>query len=98
MRVHSVIYPRLWMLIQCRYDLNVLSDSLELDFVLETVERLAENHGIELRTETLIHSDQGCHYTSTSFIQLVKEYNLRQSMSRKADCWDNALQESFLAI
>ena len=71
---------------------------MELDFVLETVERLAENHGRELRTETLIHSDQGCHYTSTSFIQLVKEYNLRQSMSRKADCWDNAIQESFLAI
>ena len=63
-----------------------LSDSLEAGFVLETVERLAENHGIEMSTETLLHSDQGCHYTSTSIIQLVKDYNLRQSMSRKADC------------
>lgn len=73
----------------------VLSDSLEVDFVLETVNKLVKSCGIELSTETLIHSDQGCHYTSTSFIQLVRDYNLRQSMSRKANCWDNAPQESF---
>lgn len=59
------------------------------------MEKLVKDHRIELNTETLIHSDQGCHYTSTSFIQLVKDYDLRQSMSRKADCWDNAPQESF---
>ena len=45
--------------------------------------------------ETLIHSDQGCHYTSSSFIQLVNDKELRQSMSRKGNCWDNAPQESF---
>lgn len=73
----------------------VLSDSLELDFVLETVDKLVKNHGVELSTETLIHSDQGCHYTSTSFIQIVKDNNLRQSMSRRGNCWDNAPQESF---
>lgn len=73
----------------------VLSDSLELDFVLETVDKLVKNHRVELSTETLIHSDQGCHYTSTSFIQIVKDNNLRQSMSRRGDCWDNAPQESF---
>lgn len=73
----------------------VLSDSLELDFVLETVDKLVKNHGAGLSTETLIHSDQGCHYTSTSFIQIVKDNNLRQSMSRRGNCWDNAPQESF---
>ncbi len=72
-----------------------LSDSLEVDFVLETVEKLIKNHGIELTKETLIHSDQGCHYTSTRFIQLVNDKELRQSMSRKGNCWDNAPQESF---
>ena len=39
----------------------VLSESLELDFVLETVNSLIETHGISLDAETLIHSDQGCH-------------------------------------
>lgn len=73
----------------------VLSDSLEVDFVLETVNKLIRDHGIELDKETLIHSDQGCHYTSTSFIRLLKDEQLRQSMSRKGNCWDNAPQESF---
>ena len=73
----------------------VLSDSLEVDFVLETVNKLVKNHGIELAKETLVHSDQGCHYTSASFIQLINDKELRQSMSRKGNCWDNAPQESF---
>jgi len=76
----------------------VLSDSLEVDFVLETVEKLIREHGVELTKETLIHSDQGCHYTSASFIRLVNDKELRQSMSRKGNCWDNAPQESFLVI
>ena len=73
----------------------VLSESLEIDFVLETVNRLIENHGISLTAETLIHSDQGSHYTSVQFIRLIKDSELRQSMSRRANCWDNAPQESF---
>lgn len=73
----------------------VLSESLEVDFVLETVNQLIENHGVSLTTKTMIHSDQGCHYTSCSFIQLVKDKGLRQSMSRRGNCWDNAPQESF---
>lgn len=73
----------------------VLSESLEVDFVLETVNLMIEKHGVSLTTETIIHSDQGCHYTSCSFIQLVKDKGLRQSMSRRGNCWDNAPQESF---
>lgn len=72
----------------------VVSRSLEVDFVLETVNNLISDHGISLQTETLINSDQGCHYTSYKFIQLIRDSNLRQSMSRRANCWDNAPQES----
>ena len=73
----------------------VLSESLELDFVLETVNILIESHGATLDDETLIHSDHGCHYTSKKFREIVKDYHLRQSMSRRGNCWDNAPQESF---
>lgn len=73
----------------------VMSESLEIDFVLETVNQLIENHGISLTTQTLIHSDQGVHYTSIQFIRLIKDSEIRQSMSRRANCWDNAPQESF---
>lgn len=73
----------------------VVSPSLEVDFVLETVNKLKRDHGVSLQTETLINSDQGCHYTSYKFIRIVKDAELRQSMSRRANCWDNAPQESF---
>lgn len=73
----------------------VLSNSLELDFVLETVNQLIDNHGISLTAETIVHSDQGCHYTSYSFVNILKDKCLRQSMSRRGNCWDNAPQESF---
>jgi transposase InsO family protein len=73
----------------------VVSDSLEIDFVLETVNILTRDHGVSLNQETILHSDQGCHYTSYKFIEILHDKNLRQSMSRKGNCWDNAPQESF---
>ncbi len=73
----------------------VLSNSLEVDFVLETVNQLIDNHGISLTAERIVHSDQGCHYTSYSFVNILKDKCLRQSMSRRGNCWDNAPQESF---
>ena len=73
----------------------VLSDSLEVDFVLETVNILIRDHGISLDADAYIHSDQGCHYTSVKFRELVENTDLTQSMSRKGNCWDNAPQESF---
>jgi transposase InsO family protein len=73
----------------------VVSDSLEVAFVKETVEILVRDHGISLHKETLIHSDQGSHYTSVTFIQIVEDADLQRSMSRRGNCWDNAPQESF---
>lgn len=73
----------------------VLSDSLEVDFVLETVKILIRDYGISLSKKTIIHSDQGCHYTSIKFQDLIMKKEIRQSMSRRGNCWDNAPQESF---
>lgn len=73
----------------------VLSDSLEVDFVLNTVEQMIQKHGETIDSTALIHSDQGFHYTSVSFRKLLKDVGLRQSMSRRGNCWDNAPQESF---
>lgn len=72
-----------------------LSETLEVDFVLEMITKLMAKHGKELKTETLIHSDQGCHYTSHKFTEIVRDAGLRRSMSRRGNCWDNAPQESF---
>lgn len=41
------------------------------------------------------HSDRGSQYASHKFRQLLKMHGIRGSMSRKGDCWDNAVVESF---
>jgi transposase InsO family protein len=72
-----------------------VSLSLKLDFVLDTVDLLIAEHGCTLDNETIVHSDQGCHYTSYAFIQKLKDADFIQSMSRRGNCWDNSPQESF---
>jgi transposase InsO family protein len=43
----------------------------------------------------LWHTDRGSQYASASHRSLLKQYDIRQSMSRKGNCWDNAVSESF---
>lgn len=43
----------------------------------------------------MFHSDQGCHYTSLAYRQLLWRYQIKQSMSRRGNCWDNAPMERF---
>ena len=72
-----------------------VSISLKVEFVLETVDLLIDEHGCTLDNETIVHSDQGYHYTSYAFIQKLKDAEFIQSMSRRGNCWDNSPQESF---
>jgi len=44
---------------------------------------------------TIFHSDRGSQYCSKAFQTLLKCYGMKSSMSRKGDCWDNAVAESF---
>lgn len=43
----------------------------------------------------LFHSDQGCHYTSKNYRRQLWQYKIRQSLSRRGNCWDNAPTERF---
>ena len=45
----------------------------------------------------LHHSDRGMHYTATSYRRLLAAHGVTVSMSRRGDCWDNAVVESFFA-
>lgn len=72
-----------------------VSDSLKIDIATNTINKLINNKELKLVDGAFLHSDQGFHYTSPVFQQLVKNYGLRQSMSRRGNCWDNAPQESF---
>ncbi len=69
-----------------------ISDSQHVDFVLETLREACngrETHEVKL------HSDQGAQYTSYAFQALAKENGITTSMSRKGNCFDNAVIESF---
>ena len=72
-----------------------ISMSLKVDFVLDTVAQLIEKHGSTLDSRTIVHSDQGFHYTSAAFIEKLRDADFVQSMSRRGNCWDNSPQESF---
>ena len=74
---------------------HITSWSMTEDFVLETVNQFLINHKSEMKKGALLHSDQGIHYKCIDYRKLLKNKKLRQSMSRKANCWDNAPQESF---
>ena len=43
----------------------------------------------------LHHSDRGCQYTSEAYQAFLKENGIQVSMSRKGNCWDNAVMERF---
>ena len=72
-----------------------LSKSLRMDIVFETIHNLKKN--IVSLDNIMIHSDQGFHYTSPQYINIIKELNMIQSMSRLGNCIDNAPIESFFS-
>ncbi len=45
--------------------------------------------------DLMFHSDQGSHYTSRRFRQQLWRYQIKQSMSRRGNCWDNSPMERF---
>jgi putative transposase len=68
-----------------------LSRSLDHGLVLKALERARQKRKPELGL--MIHSDRGVQYACTGFRQVLKRDGYVQSMSRKADCWDNAVAE-----
>lgn len=50
------------------------------------------------KNKVLIHSDQGSQYTSHEWQTFLKHHNLESSMSRRGNCHDNAVAESFFQL
>lgn len=53
---------------------------------------------LKIQEMPLLHSDQGWHYRMKAYVAQLKERGLVQSMSRKANCYDNAVMENFFGI
>ena len=50
----------------------------------------------ELEIPDLMHTDQGSQYASEQHRAMLRRNGITMSMSRKANCWDNAVTESFI--
>jgi transposase InsO family protein len=70
---------------------RTLDHSLCLDALLMAIQRRQPGKGL------LLHSDRGVQYACREYRALLELHGIVQSMSRKGDCWDNAVAESFFA-
>lgn len=66
-----------------------MTRQLVMDAMTMAIKRRRPSPGL------IFHSDRGSQYASTDFQALLGKYDMRCSMSRKGDCWDNAPVESF---
>lgn len=70
-----------------------VSESLEVGFVERAFLQGQRRRGRAV--SPLVHSDRGSQYASAAFRERLAAWGCAQSMSRKGNCWDNAVTESF---
>jgi transposase InsO family protein len=82
------------------YDNSIVSyksgTAQTVNLVLDTVQIAMQKEKITAKLQ--LHSDQGFQYTSQGYYNLTKEYDIMPSMSRRGNCYDNALAENFFSI
>jgi putative transposase len=71
-----------------------ISQNLDATLATDVVMSLSEKRTVD---GSLLHSNQGIHYTNKSYQGLLKEKGIIVSMSRKGNCWDNAIVENFFS-
>jgi len=72
-----------------------VSRGLGVDLSIDVVKQMVEKYGANKIKSALIHSDQGMHYTNPTYVNLLKSLGIKQSMSRRGNCIDNAKMETF---
>ncbi len=72
-----------------------MSDSPDSELTTKALRLAYEARGKP--NDLMFHSDQGCHYTSLRFRQVLWRLQIKQSMSRRGNCWDNAPMERFFS-
>ena len=84
------------------YDRSIVAyktdTSQKVNLVLDTIHLAMNSVKPKSRRELQLHSDQGFQYTSQAYFNLTKEYGITPSMSRRGNCYDNALAENFFGI
>ena len=71
--------------------------TLETKLVLDALAMARAHRKPDLTTGLLHHSDRGSQYASVEYRKALNELKATCSMSRKGNCWDNAVMESFFS-
>lgn len=71
-----------------------LSDNMRSESIVAALRKALQRRRPKTKG-LIIHSDRGVQYASKNYRDVLKDKRIRQSMSRKGNCWDNAVQESF---
>lgn len=93
-----------WMyltIIMDLYDRKIIGWSLSTSMTTQSTVMPAWRMAIlnrPIRQKLIFHSDRGVQYASYSFTNNLKRHGVIQSMSRKGNCWDNAVAENFFKI
>ncbi len=74
-----------------------MGERITKDLVLDALKMALGRRRPDCKGRLLHHSDRGSQYASAAFQELLAEENITCSMSRKGNCWDNAMMESFFA-
>ena len=69
-----------------------------VNLVLDTIRLAMKQEKKRAAEELQLHSDQGFQYTSQAYFQLTQQYGITPSMSRRGNCYDNAMAENFFSI
>ena len=69
-----------------------------INLVLDTISLAMKNEKKRIAAELQLHSDQGFQYTSQAYFNLTRDYCITPSMSRRGNCYDNAMAENFFGI
>ena len=69
-----------------------------VNLVLDTIRLAMKKERKKVAAELHLHSDQGFQYISQAYFDLTKEYGITPSMSRRGNCYDNAMAENFFSI
>jgi transposase InsO family protein len=72
-----------------------MSDRIDTELALSALHAAARTRALE--PNWIHHTDRDCRYGSDDYLAALKQFRARPSMSRKGDCWDNAVSESFFA-
>lgn len=69
-----------------------------INLVLDTIRLAMHREKKKVAAELQLHSDQGFQYTSQAYFKLTQKYGITPSMSRRGNCYDNAMAENFFSI